>query len=496
MISDQRRAEIRRLFYGEHWKVGTIAAQLGLHHETVRQAIDTDRLASRGQARPSDLDPYIDLIRETLERYPRLTGTRVHEMVRARGYEGSVSQLRRRIRQLSLRPVPQAEAFFRLTTVPGEQAQVDWGSFGTVPVGLYERPLFGFVMVLSWSRAVHVYFSLDQTMPSVVRGHVASFETLGGVPRQILYDNMKTVVLDRVGDAIRFHPRFLELAGHYLFQAYPCRPRRPNEKGKVERKIRHLRTSFFEGRRFNDLADLQAQFIRWRDEVAYKRPCPAEPTITVGQALERERTKLLPLPLQPIDTDETRAVIAKKQPYVRFDGNQYSIPHELVGEPLTLVASEQRVRVLNGTVEVASHRRAWVKHVVIEDPAHLKGLLQHKAKARALNGRERLLAEVPQAAPLFDALAKRNEPLGSHTTALLKLLETYGEDVLARAIIEAIERNTPRADSVAYIIERNIDPRDPVPRPLALINRSEVDDLRIKNHRLEDYDDLVNDDDT
>jgi len=496
VISDELRGRIRRLFFGEHWKVGTIAEQLGVHHETVRRAIDTDRLVARGQARPSDLDPYIDFIRETLEQHPKLTGTRLHEMVRLRGYRGSVVQLRRRIRQLGLRPTPKSEAFFRLTTLPGEQAQVDWAHFGMIPVGLYERPLFAFVMVLSWSRAVHAYFSLDQTMPSVMRGHVDAFNAFRGVARQILYDNMKTVVLERIGDAIRFHPRFLELAAHYLFQAYPCRPGRGNEKGRVERKIRDLRTSFFAGRRFAHLDDLRRQFNKWRDEVAYRRPCPEDPRRTVGEALEFERTKLLRLPEKPIDTEEVRTVVAKKQPYVSFDTNQYSIPHDLVGEPLTLAASETHVRILRGDAQVACHQRSWLKHAVVEDPSHIEALLQFKRKARTLKGRERLLTELPQAAPLLEALAQRNEPLGPHTAALLKLLDTYGEDILANAIQQALERDTPGAPSVAYIVERNIDPRDPVPRPLSLLHRPQVDELRIKNHRLEDYDDLVCDDES
>ena len=105
----------------------TLAEQLGVHHEVVRRAVEVDAFVSRGGGtRPSDLDPYLDFIRETLERHPRLTGTRVHEMLRLRGYTGSTSQVRRRIRQLSLRPSPVAEAFLRMKTLPGEQAQVDW----------------------------------------------------------------------------------------------------------------------------------------------------------------------------------------------------------------------------------------------------------------------------------------------------------------------------------------------------------------------------------
>jgi transposase len=149
MISDELRAEIRRLYYAEHWKIGTISEQRGLHHETVRNAIATERFSWRGVVRPSALDPYLELVAETFRQYPRLTAKRLHEMLATRGYLGSVGQLRRRVRQLDLRPRKADEAFFRLTTAPGEQGQVDWGHFGRLRIGGSERPLYFFVVVLS-----------------------------------------------------------------------------------------------------------------------------------------------------------------------------------------------------------------------------------------------------------------------------------------------------------------------------------------------------------
>src|SRR4029453_2504392 len=108
-------------------------------------------------------------------------------------------------------------------------------------------------MVLSWSRAIFARFVLDQTLESFVRCHVAGFEAFGGVPRALLYDNLKTAVLERVGDAIRFHPRLLDLAGHYHFAPQPVAVARGNEKGRVERAIRYLRESFFAARSFRSL---------------------------------------------------------------------------------------------------------------------------------------------------------------------------------------------------------------------------------------------------
>ena len=148
-----------------------------------------------------------------------------------------------------------AEAYLRLKTLPGEQAQVDWAHFGAVRIGRAERRLMGFVMVLSYSRRVFLRFYLDAGMSNFLRGHVAAFEAWQGVPRELWYDNLKSVVAERHGDAIRFNPQLLAFAGHYLFLPRPVAVARGNEKGRVERAIRYVRDSFFAARAWRDIGD-------------------------------------------------------------------------------------------------------------------------------------------------------------------------------------------------------------------------------------------------
>src|SRR5881296_710421 len=273
MISPELHAQIRRLFFAEHWRFNTIAAQLGVHHDTVRRAIESERFIRPGaQIRPSVLDPYKAFITATLEQYPRLRATRLWAMVRERGYPGSAIQVQRYVR--TVRPAARAEAYLRLDTLAGEQAQVDWGNFGPIRVGSTTRILSCFALVLSWSRACYARFALDQTLESFLRGHVEAFTALAGVPRTILYDNLKSVVLERVGDHIRFHPRLLELAGHYHYAPQPCAVARGNEKGRIERFLGFLRHSFFAARSFRSVDDLNAQVARWIADVAHARPVP------------------------------------------------------------------------------------------------------------------------------------------------------------------------------------------------------------------------------
>lgn len=496
MISAEQRAEIRRLFYAEHWKVGTIAKTLGVHPDTVRRAIEVERFTGHlARPRPTQLDPFLPFVRETLRRYPRLCSTRLYEMLRPRGYTGSQVQLRRAVRRL--RPEPVAEAYLRLRVMPGEQAQADWGCFGWVGTGRARRPLSCFVMVLSWSRAIHALFTLDQTMESFVRGHVEAFGYYGGVPRAVLYDNLKSAVLSRRGDAIQFHPRLLELCGHYHYAPRPCAPARGNEKGRVERQIQYLRTSFFAARAFRDVEDLNAQFRAWREEVAHARPCPGDETLTVGGALSRERAYLLPQPEHPFEAEVVRVVRSGKTPYVRFDRNLYSIPHTLVRQPLTLLAGATTVRLLDRPDrEVARHARSWGTGEVVEDPHHVEVLANLKRAARELKGRDRLRAAVPETDALFEVLALRGDNLGANTSRLLSLLDDYGAEELRAAVSEAVAREAFGAGSVAHILEQRRRARGLAPpMRVQLPDDPRVRDLRVRPHRLEEYDGLGQRDD-
>lgn len=494
MITPEQRAEILRLYYAEHWKVGTIASALGVHHDTVRSALGLSSRRLCRQVRPSMLDPFVPFIEETLKQYPRICATRVYEMIRERGYLGkSPAQVRRLVRRI--RPRRPAEAYLMLQVFPAEQGQVDWGSFGKILVDKTERNLSCFVMVLSFSRALHVYFSLDQTLESFLRGHVEAFEYFGGVPRVLLYDNLKSAVLERCGEAIRFHPRLLELAGHYHFAPRPCAPARGNEKGRVERAIRYLRTSFFSGRTYRDIEDLKGQFEKWRREVAHRRKVPGGSGL-VEAALEQERPSLLPLPANRFETDLVKTVSSGKTPYVRFDSNQYSIPYKLVRKPLTLVADEKEVRLFDGQELVARHARSFEKGKVVEDPAHIEALVEAKRNAQSGKRRDVLITLVPQLQDFFNVLAVRGEAMGYHTHRLLGLLDRYGVEELRHAVAVAVGRQAYAAGSVAHVLEqrrRALGLTPPV--PVTLPDDPRIKGLCITPHNLEDYDELGRNDD-
>ena len=490
-IDKETRAEILRLYHVEKWTVGTITRQLGVHRYTVERLLTAAGEPRDARSpRPSMIDPYVPFIAGTLASWPTLPASRLYQMVRERGYPGGADHFRHLLTHF--RPRPVAEAYLRLKTLPGEQAQVDWAHFGTVTIGRAERRLMGFVMVLSYSRRIFLRFYLDAGMSNFQRGHVEAFETWQGVPRELWYDNLKSVVLERRGAAIRFNPRILDFAGHYRFLPKPVAVARGNEKGRVERAIRYVRTSFFAARRWRDIDDLNAQARAWCDRIAADRRWPEDRSITVREAFERERGSLVALPGDRFPAHDRVEVAIGKTPYARFDLNDYSVPHTHVRRTLVVVATLDEVRILDGADVIATHPRSFDKGACIEIPGHIAELARHKRQARRLRGQDRLVRAAPNSERLLTDAARRGDNLGAIVAALLRLLDEYGAAELETAIGEAIERGVPHPNAVRQSLTRRREQRDkPPPIPVELPSDPRVRDIAVRDHDLTGYDGLA-----
>ena len=302
-------------------------------------------------------------------------------------------------------------------------------------------------------------------------------------------------MLERVGQHVRFHDDVLELAGHYHFVPRPCAPYRPNEKGGVERFIQYIRCSFFEARSFTDIGDLNRQLARWLRERAEARVHPTDAERrSVGEHLELERPRLLALPEHRPNTERAETLRSGKQPYLRFDSNDYSIPHKLVRVPLTLRASERRVRIFDGDALVAEHKRTYDKRQVIEEAAHIDALAAEKRRASELRGRDRLRALCSHADAVLDNLARRGEPLRQRTATLNRLLERYGAAALDAAMADALAKGAPSVGSIAYLLDQERRRADrEVPLAVPLPDHIRKKDVVVVPHDLRDYDQLGHD---
>jgi transposase len=483
-------AQILRYHHAEKWTIGTIARQLHVHHSVVRRVLAQAGLPRIGPPpRRSQIDAYLPFIRQTLETFPTLTASRLYVMARERGYRGSPDHFRHLI--ACHRPRPKAEAYLRLRCLPGEQAQVDWGHFGHLEIGRARRSLMAFVMVLSYSRQIFLRFFLDARMENFLRGHVAAFIAWDGVPRVVLYDNLKSAVLERRGEAIRFHPALLGFAGHYRYQPRPVAVARGNEKGRVERAIRYVRDAFFAARSCTDLEDLNDQAEAWCTGLAADRRCPEDLKRTVREVFAEEAPRLLPLPDNPAPLLERVAVTVGKTPYVRFDLNDYSVPHTYVRRVLTVLADPHQVRVVDGGAVLACHRRSYDRGAQIEQAAHVQALVDQKRAARQHRATDRLAQAAPASQILLVRAAERGANLGAITAALMRLLEHTSAADLQAAILEALERGVPHPNAVRLALARRREQRGEAP-PVGVVLPAHVQarDTPVQPHALETYDQL------
>jgi transposase len=484
-VDTEVEVEIRRLYYAEHWKVGTIASQLSVHADVVRRVLGLLEQAPVGAERPRLVEPYEDFILETLRGYPRLRATRLYDMVRARGYEGSVRTLREHVAQV--RPEPKKEAYLRVESLIGEQAQVDWAHVGQVPVAGGQRALWLFVQVLSWSRALWGEFVLDLGAHSLTRSLVRAAGYFGGTPRQWLFDNPKAVVLQRHGEAVRFHPQLLEVAGHYRVQPKVCAVRKANQKGKVERAIRYLRERFLAGRTLRGVEQGNQELWTFLKEVDGARAHPVQPGRTVAECLAEERSRLLPLPAAPAATDRVEPVAVDSPAFIRFDTNCYSVPAAHAHATLTLVADDTTVRLLDAQQEVARHARCWGKRQVLEAPEHRESLVALKRQASSSKGQDRLRTALPGVDVLFARWVEAGRNVGTLTAATLRLLDAYGAPLLNEALAEVLARGTHDPGALAAVCEQRRRAKGQ-PLPLELHLGSHVPDRDVTPHSLERYD--------
>ena len=488
MITPEIRVAMRRLVLREGWKIETAARRFGVHHSVVRRAIrDPEGAAEVSAPTPSALDPFKEHIVRRLTEHPDLTAVRLFMELQAAGFKGGIAQLRRYVAKVR---APRArKAYLRIETEPGEQAQVDWGSFGHWRVGNTQRPLSAFAMVMRWSRAIYIDFSLDMRMDTFLRMHQRALAFFGGVPRRIVYDNLKSVVL-HVGSTVQFNPAFLGFAGHYLFEPVAAPVRYPEFKGGVEAAIKYIRHSFFYGRTFSSLADLRAQAFDWAKHTANAR-IHATTRERPAERLIVERPRLRALPEHAFDTDLVLPMVVSKEARVHLDTNTYSVPHRLVGRSVHLRADDTTVRVVAEGAVVAEHQRCWGRRQAIEDRAHIEAMLEKRPAARAPRRRDRLAALSPECRVYLQEVARRRIDLESEIQKLQRLIPLYGEADVAEGMKRALAARTFGVRFVRTFIDQSRFARglgEP-PEPIVTGNTT-ADEIVVEPHPLETYDAL------
>jgi len=451
MIDYHRFCQIKHLHEHQGLNASQIAQTVSLDRRTVAYWLTQDHFHPR-KPRPhaSKLDPFKPDIVRLLERYP-YSAAQVFQRLREHGFDGSYALVKAYVR--TVRPRRQA-AFLTLAFAPGECAQVDWGSFGSVPVGQTHRQLSFFVMVLCYSRMMYVEFTVSQTMEHFLACHQHAFDFFGGIPHKIMVDNLKSAVLKRaVGDAPVLNPKYADFATHHGFTIAPCNVGKGNEKGRVENGVGYVKKNFLAGLEIPDFSALNPAARHWLDTVANVRlhgETREQPTVL----WQTERPALRPVPLHPFDIATVAQVRASHQFRITVETNRYSVPAQYAGHALTLKTYPDRLCLYLGDQLIARHARRYDRHTDVEDPDHPKPLLEQRKKARDHKVFMRFLALSPRAEAYDLKLEERRLNPHHHVRKIVALSDIYTPEAVARAMEDALVYEAFSSDYIANLVEQ------------------------------------------
>jgi transposase len=469
MLSTEQINDLHRLYWSERWPIRKIERYLRMSWHTIRKYLQAPAQSPAVRQRSSKLDPFKTTIAEWLERDPRVTGTVIQQRLRPLGYKGGPTILRDYL--LKVRPHAKSNrAFIRMEPSPGERFEVDWGHFGALDYSGDKRKLYAFALVEAHSRMLYLEFTHSQSFETFVRCHIHAFMTLGGVAREIAYDNLATAVAEHDGRLVRFLPRFLAFAREYGFYPHACNPAAGWEKGKVERAIGYTRQNFWPLREFTDLHDVNRQARQWLSEVANQR----QHRETRRRPQERfQPAALKPLPVIPYDYRDHVERLVHKDLRVQFDGNRYCVPHRYVGRRLIVKADASSVTIYDRVNEIVNYSRSWRRGQTFGADRFEAELADLRPAARRSRAQQRLflfldgLCSRAMVEAYLRDIADTDRALSRQLTELLELIRQYGPEMVAKAIEKASAARAFGADYVASILRQQQSPRRPQP-PLVL----------------------------
>lgn len=359
--------------------VRAIARETGLHRLTVKRYLEGEEMPEyRKVERVSVLEPYKPMVKVLLgqEDYQ---ATKVWDLIKPQGYNGSYDVVKRYVRVL--KGERDQVAYIRFETMPGLQAQVDFGEFAVVYPDGQERKLYCFVMVLGFSRHKYVEYVERCTMPVFLDCHLRAFAHFGGVPGEILYDNMKNVVVRRLVGKVQFNDTMTDFSCHYRFKPVACPAYSPWCKGKVERPMDYVRESFWRGYVYSTLVKANEDVMNWVNTTAFER-IHGTTKQKVSDRFGIEKDKLGRLPRRPYDTAEKYTRKVQKDCRISFDGNQYGIPHRCAGKKVLIKFKDNHLRVYNDDELVVEYEACQEKGQIREYPWIYEELRKDKEQQR------------------------------------------------------------------------------------------------------------------
>jgi transposase len=478
MIDYERYLQIRQFHTQRGLTFAQIARELSIDPETAAKWARAETFTPRARpTRQSLLDAHKPTVRRLLEHHPYSAVQLLQRLRADEGYQGGLSILKDYVRLV--RPPRAPAAFLTLTFAPGECAQVDWGYAGLMTIGSTTRRVSYFLMVLCYSRRLYLEFTLGEATEHFLACHHSAFAFFGGVPKTLLFDNLKTAVVSHPrGQAPIFNARYLDFAAHYGFTPKACNVRRANEKGRVENGIGYVQKNFLNGLTLpNSLSALNLAACAWTKDVANVR-VHGETRARPDELFAAEKADLLPLSALPADTGVLRSVRATNRFRVVHQTNRYSVPHRYASARLLLKCYAERLCIYADEVLIATHPRSYERHRDFENPEHVKELLEQRRAARGGKQLQAFYALCPCAEAFQRQLCERRFNASSHVARILALEEIYGREKLVRALEDAFELEAFSSDYLVNLLEAR-ERLTPQPGPLHLTRRADLLELEL-----------------
>ena len=458
-----------------------IAEKLQLDRGTVSKYLaNPDPAIRKRRVKQSKLDSYRPMIEEMIEQCQTVKAPVVLQRLIEKGFDGEITIVRDLLRKLRGQ-MTNREPFIRFETEPGEQIQIDWGYFGSLSYGSTRRKLYALAVLEGHSRMLYVHFSHSQQQSSLHQGLLDAFNYFGGLPKEIVVDNMLTAVTERVGTVIRFNDAFLDFLRRFSITPRACTVRAPYEKGKVENSIKYLRQNFWPLWEFADLTDVQSQVQHWLGSIANIRKHHS-----TGEEPLKRLQGLQSLPEVLPDCRHTCSLLVHKDFGVRFDANVYTVPPWAIGKHITLKADNQKISIYHKEKLVSCHSRCWDRKQRIESPIHLEQV--KKIKKKLLQDRQVLVfLSLGEIALLFlEKITDSSMPIRKNITGLLKLQDEYGESSLLYGMKKAMEKKLYGADYVRNILYQEMTPANQH-LPVHL-KQEDLNEIRLTTPALAEYD--------
>lgn len=377
MIKGAAIMDIKSLARKGH-TIRDISRMTGIHRNTIKKYLNEDsKPVYRKKNRNSILDPYKDLITGWLEQQ-NYQATRIYELLQGEGYVGSYNVVKLFVR--GVKEQRERIAYTRFETVPGQQAQVDFADMQVQEPDGTTKTIYAFIMTLGYSRHQYVEYIEDCTMPNFLACHQHAFAFLGGIPAELVYDNMKNVVIRRLVGKVQWNREFEAFAIHYGFKPIATSAYSPWSKGKVERPIHYLRERFWRGYNFTSIDQANADVRIWLNTTAKER-LHGTHRQKVADRYENERRSLGSLPAVAYDISAKCVRKVHKDCTISFDGNLYVVNHELVGKKVCLRIRKGVLRIFDDERLVTIYRLAQGKGHLIAHPHFYERLKNDKEQA-------------------------------------------------------------------------------------------------------------------